>query len=284
MISNLLPYKEYKESGVDLLGRIPTHWHVRRLRWCVKLIVSTVDKHSHAEETPVRLCNYTDVYKNSIIRADHPFMVATATSEEIVKFRLRAGDVIITKDSEDWRDIGVPSYVAEEADDLICGYHLAMLRSTADIYPLYLHFALQSRALADQFSVAANGVTRYGLPHVAIKDVRITVPPFDEQKGVAKYLLKIDRHLWDLAIAYRKMVGAGKSATNRRERLLDEFRSRIISDIVCGQLDVREAAALIPEVDATTIASTRFEVSGQNGEKPEDILDDQIKDEVEYAD
>jgi type I restriction enzyme, S subunit len=55
-------------------------------------------------------------------------MTATATPEEIHKFHLELGDVVITKDSESWADIAVPSLVEAAADDLICGYHLAILR------------------------------------------------------------------------------------------------------------------------------------------------------------
>lgn len=55
-------------------------------------------------------------------------MRATATNEEVERFRLQLEDVLITKDSEDWNDIGVPALVEYAATDLVCGYHLAILR------------------------------------------------------------------------------------------------------------------------------------------------------------
>lgn len=78
--------------------------------------VSNVDKHSRKGELPVRLCNYVDVYKNDRITPEMPFMVATATPTEIERFRLERGDVLITKDSEAWNDIGVPALVVKSAD------------------------------------------------------------------------------------------------------------------------------------------------------------------------
>ena len=57
---------------------------------------------------PIRLCNYVDVYKNDRITSAIPFMSATASQDEIERFRLKQGDVLITKDSEAWDDIGVP--------------------------------------------------------------------------------------------------------------------------------------------------------------------------------
>ena len=71
--------------------------------------------------------NYVDVYKNDRITPAMPFMKATASHwGEIERFRLERGDVLITKDSEAWDDIGVPALVAESANDLLSGYHLAI--------------------------------------------------------------------------------------------------------------------------------------------------------------
>ena len=97
----------------------------------VKLLdeVSPVDKKTVDGELPVKLCNYTDVYYNrNAIGSEIDFMAATAKPLEVEKFSIIEGDVIITKDSETPDDIGVPSYVKETIDNLLCGYHLAILR------------------------------------------------------------------------------------------------------------------------------------------------------------
>ena len=71
--------------------------------------VSNVDKHTREGEYPVRLCNYVDVYKYDRITQTMPFMGATASRDEIERFRLERGDVLITKDSEalgrHWRSL-----------------------------------------------------------------------------------------------------------------------------------------------------------------------------------
>src|SRR6266545_8430769 len=118
-----------------------------------------------------------------------PFMRATASSEEIARFRLERWDVLITKDSEAWNDIGVPALVEETADDLICGYHLALLRPLRGrLHGEYLFRALQSTDVAYQFHVEANGVTRYGLSHAAIKSVQLPLPPLSEQAAIVRFL------------------------------------------------------------------------------------------------
>ena len=104
-------------------------------------------------------------------------MTATASQGEIERFRLQRGDVLITKDSEAWDDIGIPSFVVQSTDDLLSGYHLALLRPFKQILGSYLAWALQSKAVAYQFHVRANGVTRYGLTRAGIQSVQIPLHP-----------------------------------------------------------------------------------------------------------
>ena len=70
--------------------------------------VSNVDKKSAQGQLPVRLCNYTDVYKNDYITNDLEFMRGTASRADIARFGLCVGDAIITKDFETPDDIGIP--------------------------------------------------------------------------------------------------------------------------------------------------------------------------------
>ena len=225
------PYPTYKPSGLHWLGDIPEHWEVRRLRNVADLRVSNVDKHVKDGENPVRLCNYVDVYNNDYINKRMDFMHATATNEEIERFRLEKDDVLITKDSETWDDIGVPALVTEPAYDLVSGYHLALLRPRPDrLVGAYLLRALQSKGLAYQFHVEAKGVTRYGLSHAGITSAWLPLPSLSEQTAIVFYLDKSSANI-EITI----------TRTRRQIELFQEYRTRLISDVVTGKLDVREA-------------------------------------------
>ncbi len=221
---HLRAYPTYKDSGVPWLGDVPAHWEVHRQRNIVYLMVSNVDKHTHEGESPVRLCNYVDVYKNDTITDRIPFMRATASQEEINRFRLRMGDVVITKDSETWDDIGVPALVNYEAPDFVCGYHLAILRPRKDvIYGEYLLRALQSRNVAVQHYVAANGITRYGLSQDAIKSVWIPLPPLPEQRAIAAFLAHHDRLTRRYIHAQQRLI---KLLTEQKQALIQQAVTR----------------------------------------------------------
>lgn len=226
------PYPVYKDSGVEWLGQMPDQWEVRRLRTVAEMRVSNVDKHTKDDELPVRLCNYVDVYNNDRITREIPFMKATASRGEIERFRLNQDDVLITKDSEAWDDIGVPALVTEPADNLLSGYHLAILRPLNQMLGAYLAWCLQNRAIARQFHTEAKGVTRYGLTHTGIKSVKILLPSLLEQTAIVAYL---DR----TSAAVESTV----TDTYRQIEVLQEYNNRLIADVVTGKLDVREAAA-----------------------------------------
>ena len=89
-----------------------------------KVEISSVDKKAKDGETPVRLCNFTDVYHNWAITSDMAcsFMEASANSKEIEKFTIKKGQVAFTKDSETRDDIGIPTYIADNFEDVILGY------------------------------------------------------------------------------------------------------------------------------------------------------------------
>ena len=255
------PNVKLKPSGVEWLGDVPAHWEVRRLRTVAEMRVSNVDKHTREDEISVRLCNYVDVYKNDLITPDLPFMSATASRDEIDRFRLNQGDVLITKDSEAWDDIGVPALAEKPGNDLICGYHLALLRPRKEMTGAYLVRALQSKSVSCQFHVAANGVTRYGLTHNGIQSVCLPLPTFPEQATIVEYLNEATSDI-DASIARAR----------RQIELLEEYRTRLVVNVVTGKLDVREEAARLPEE------------SGRDGPMDdEDLIMDSLDDDYDTS-
>jgi type I restriction enzyme, S subunit len=232
------PYPKYRTSGIEWLRDVPAHWQVKRLKTVASYRVSNVDKIPSEDEVSVRLCNYTDVYYNEFIWSEMGLMETTATPEEVKRFWLREGDVVITKDSEEWSDIAVPALIVETAPDLVCGYHLAMIRpALRELLGPFLLRLLQSPAVNQQFQLAATGVTRYGLPKSAIGDAWLPLPPVREQHAIADFLsaatAKIDR------------LVQGKGALIEKLR---EKRAALISQTVARGLppDAARAAGLSP--------------------------------------
>ena len=163
-------------------------WRGVRLGEIAEVIVSSVDKKTKSSERPVRLCNYTDVYACHAIHPRMGLMKASATSTEIEKCRLRVGDVVITKDSEDPNDIAVPAVVEETAPDLVCGYHLAIIRPGPAADGPFLKYYFDLPSTRAYFASRANGATRFGLTVGSIEGAVIRIPGLAEQRRIAEVL------------------------------------------------------------------------------------------------
>jgi type I restriction enzyme S subunit len=182
-----------------------------------------VDKHSIDGEVPVRLCNYVDVYKNDRITADLTFMNATATPSEIERFKIAAGDVLITKDSETPNDIAVAALVDQSAEGIVCGYHLALLRPNLNwVYGTFLFWSLKGASSVAQFSARAQGVTRFGLTTASIGDVLVAVPSLAEQRAIAAFL---DRECGRIDTLIEEQERLIMLLLQKRERMIDRMVS-----------------------------------------------------------
>jgi len=252
------PKVQFKPSGVEWIGDIPEHWDARRLRTLAAVRASGVDKNTNEDEVPVMLCNYVDVYKNDRITAAIDFMKATATPEEIRAFELKAGDVIITKDSESWDDIAIPTFVPETIPGVVCAYHLALIRPfSGEIEGEFLFRAFSSDPVADQFRIAATGVTRFGLAQGAIKGAFFPLPPLEEQRAIIAH---INEKCAEISQAI--------SRAEREIELMREYRTRLISDVVTGQVDVRGIE--VPEVAEDELLALEEDTA-----ESDDVIDDE---------
>jgi type I restriction enzyme S subunit len=185
--------------GSERLPGYDDEWNVRHLEDIAIIAVSPVDKKSSPGENTVRLCNYTDVYYNEHISDDMNFMVATASDNEIERFSLRQGDVVITKDSETPDDIAIPAYVEEEPNGVVCGYHLAIIRPDPDLADgQFLTYLFSLPHTRYYFFTLANGATRFGLTTESIRRASFSTPGIDEQKAIAKIIRTADTELSNL--------------------------------------------------------------------------------------
>ena len=164
-----------------------------------KVEISSVDKKAKDGETPVRLCNFTDVYHNWAITSDMAcsFMEASANSKEIEKFTIKKGQVAFTKDSETRDDIGITTYIADNFEDVILGYHCALI--TPDETKLcgkYLNAFMHSAYIQKYFELNATGSgMRYTLSLDTLESMPLLLPPLEEQERIGEIFSAIDKKI-----------------------------------------------------------------------------------------
>ena len=170
-----------------------------RLKDIATVKISSVDKKKKEDETNIRLCNFTDVYYNWAITKDRHenFMEATANSKEINNFLLKKGQVALTKDSETRLDIGIPTYIANDFEDVILGYHCALITpDETKVLGCYLNAFLHSDMSRKYFANSASGSgQRYTLSVQTIEDMPVLLPSIEEQMRMGELLSNIDRKI-----------------------------------------------------------------------------------------
>ena len=164
-----------------------------------KIEISGVDKKTMEGEIPVRLCNFVDVYYNWAITKEKAktFMVASAKQTEIDKCSIGKGMVAITKDSETRDDIGVATYIADDFENVVLGYHCALITpNPAIVDGKYLNAFMHTRYIQKYFENNASGSgQRYTLSNDTIGNIPVLLPSIEEQHTIGKVLADIDRKI-----------------------------------------------------------------------------------------
>ncbi len=164
-----------------------------------KIEISGVDKKTIEGETPVRLCNFVDVYYNWAITKDKAkrFMIASAKQSEIDRFSIGKEMVAITKDSETKYDIGVATYIADNFDNVVLGYHCALITpNPAIVDGKYLNAFMHTRYIQKYFENNASGSgQRYTLSNDTISNIPILLPSMEVQHTIGKLLADLDRKI-----------------------------------------------------------------------------------------
>ena len=228
-----LPYPAYKPSGVEWLGEVPKHWKVRKLRQCgsvsggmtpsmdvrrfwgglVPWVTPKDMKQAVISDSSVRTTN--SAVQETSLRLIEPPAVLIVVRGMILARR-------------------VP--IACTAAPVTINQDMKALRTVKGMNAAFLARSLDSaqEAFIPLIDEAGHGTRR--LPMERWRELVITIPPEEEQAAIVEYLDNTTADI-DSVIDH----------TRHQINLLQEYRTRLIADVVTGKLDVREAAARLPD-------------------------------------
>ena len=263
----------------------------RKLREMAEISISNVDKKTAENEKEVRLCNFVDVYRNWAITENMipNFMVASAKESEIEKYTLHKGDVCITKDSETKDDIGMSTYIADDIDDLVLGYHCALISPDKSVLDgKYLNAFLQTDFVRKFYELNASGSgQRYTLSLDAIGDIPIPVISLEEQKKKGELLSLIDRkiennnkindNLYEQISLYCVHLSAAPTAEKHILSDYCSYASQKIDASGLNQSDYVSTDNLLPEKQGIAMAKSLQAVSTATQCHNSDILVSNIR-------
>ena len=251
------PYPAYKPSGVEWLGEVPHHWNVRRLRQCGTMVggmtPSMVDRRFWDGEIP--WVTPKDMKREAI--HDSGIRVTKAALRE-TSIRLIGPPAVLMVVRGMILARKVP--IAWSTNCVTINQDMKAVVPAVGIKAEFLARALDSAqdALATLIDEAGHGTRR--LPTERLRTLAVAIPSEDEQSLVVRFVdqttTKLDKRIADA----RREVG-----------LLREYRIRLIADVVTGKLDVREAAAALPEEpdDPAATEADYADPEGRDDDRPD---------------
>ncbi|EPA8592119.1 restriction endonuclease subunit S [Vibrio parahaemolyticus] len=177
-------YPEYKDSGVEWLGEIPSFWRCTRLkRYCKVTDGSHHSPKIEADGYP--FISVTDVGLNSINFSDAK-RISQKDYRRLVKEGCKPsiGDVLLTKDGT----IGRACIVKEDMPDFVILSSLGLLTPKEDIVNSYLYYYLVSGINVDQMNSMIHGSALRRMTISKIDDLILVLPSRDEQTKIANFL------------------------------------------------------------------------------------------------
>ena len=218
------PNVRLKPSGVEWLGDVPEHWEVRR----AKFLYSEADERSTtgAEEL-MSVSHITGV-------TPRKKSVTMFMAESNMGYKLcRPGDIVINTMWAFMAALGVARQIGLVSPSYGVYRPLNIERLSHD----YIDSLLRTEAYRTNYLIRSTGITssRLRLYSESFLDIPLVCPPSAEQAAIVEYL--------------KQAMSTANAAIARAQRqigLIEEYRTRLIADVVTGKLDVREAAAQLP--------------------------------------
>jgi len=243
------PDVKLKPSGISWLGDIPAHWDVRRVKQVTRILRG---KFSHRPRNDPSLYDgpYPFIQTGAVAQADK-FITShkqTLNKKGLAVSKLFPSGTLVMTIAANIGDVAILTFDACFPDSIV-GFVPA---EKLDRDYLYFVFRCMKSELLREAPVNTQGnlnVERIGTMWIAL-------PPIEEQGRITRHI-DTETLPFDTAIA----------RTEREIALMQEYRTRLTADIVTGKLDVREAAAKLPDLSPDTT--------------PEPIADDEALDDIE---
>ena len=230
------PNVRLKPSGVDWLGDVPEHWEVWRLGYLAKKFGSGITPRGGAtvyEESGVPFLRSQNVHFGGL-RMEDVARISPRLHGELSSSHVKPGDVLLNITGA---SIGRACSVPDDFVEANVNQHVCIIRPNRSyLIPNLLAAYLSTPMLQREIRFEQSGASREGLTLRSIRNFKVLVPPLHEQTTIVDHL--------DAATAD---IDTATASARRQIELAQEYRTRLIADVVTGKLDVREAAAQLPD-------------------------------------
>ena len=215
----------FKDSGVEWLGKIPRHWQCAGF---TKFISSQVDYRGKTPEKVqegVFLVTAKNIKDGTInYELSKEYVRDDQYAEIMSRGRPEIGDLLFTTEAP----LGEVANI--DRTDIALAQRVIKFRGeVAQLDNYFARYWFMSSPFQDHLKSLATGSTALGIKASKLFELRIALPPLEEQVAIRNFL---DKRLQALAATEAKITEAIES--------LQEYRTALITAAVTGQIDVRD--------------------------------------------
>ena len=229
---------ERTESGIAGVDRMPAHWDAWPFTRCA------IERADYRGATPEKVESGVFLVTAKNVRpgwidyqASQEYVRATDYAKIMRRGLPRIGDVLLTMEAP----LGHVALIDRE--DIALAQRVIRLRLHPDrLQSSFALLCLNSPYFQNQLRMRATGSTAQGIKASKLPQLLVALPPINEQSEIVEQV--------------RIRCAPLENFISRMEReidLLREYRTRLVADVVTGQLDVLEAAIRLPKEEVTAI-------------------------------
>ena len=222
---------ELKDSGVNWIPKIPTHWE---MVYSKKLFAQRKDKAFLDDAQLTSSQKYGIISQEEFMRIEGRRLTVVMTGSDILK-HVGKGDFVISMRS--FQGGLEYSYV----DGKISSAYVMLIPDKTKVYDEYFKWLFKTKSYIKALQ-GTSDLVRDGQALRYANFAKVSLPeiPLEEQKRIADYINAEVKKIDDAIPVFKKEIN-----------LLREYRTRLISDVVTGQVDVRgvEIPDYTPEED-----------------------------------
>lgn len=176
-MSEMTTYEKIKDSGIEWIGSVPSHWRVHTL---YQLVTQVKEKNSNLQEKNLLSLSYGKIKRKDIDSPDG-LLPASFDGYNIIE----DGDIVLrlTDLQNDHTSLRVG--LATERGIITSAY--TTLRPIDTSNSKYLYYLLHAFDLKKGFYGMGSGV-RQGLNYAEVKELRVVLPSQDEQNAIVRFL------------------------------------------------------------------------------------------------
>ena len=229
-------------SGIPWLGEIPAHWQVSRLKHCISRIEQGWSPQCDAQaagEGEWGVLKVGCVNKEKFSPHQNKKLPDELNPEPDLE--VRDGDILVSR-ANTTSLLGLAALVEKPRPKLILSDKLFRFRAKGDCFDAaFLVAALRAKASRAQIESSTNGASSsmQNIGQAVLRNLWLAVPPMSEQQAIIAHIATEVRPVDEALARLESEID-----------LLREYRTRLVTDVVTGKLDVRDAAARLPD-DAT---------------------------------